>query len=38
METGRGSANYVLLSVNHPNGKTTGKVVGVYKGSNSKFW
>lgn len=37
-ETGRGGANYVLLSVNFTNGKTTAKIIGGYKGSNSKFW
>lgn len=37
-ETGRGSANYVLLSVNFTNAKVSAKIVGGYKGSNSKFW
>jgi hypothetical protein len=37
-ETGRGSANYVLLSVNFTNAKVTAKIIGGYKGSNSKFW
>lgn len=37
-ESGRGSAQYVLLSVTIENGRTTGKIVGGYKGNNSKFW
>ena len=37
-ESGRGTADYTLLSVSTENGHTAGKIIVGSRGNNSKFW